>query len=422
MQALSKIKWIMILFLLAYFTNSVKAQTNFVWGKQFGTDKEESGLNTVTDQSGNVYIAGNTKGILSGQNYGKTDGFITKLDSTGNILWTKQFGTEKDDKIIDLKIDKTGNLYAAGTTKGVLNEKNFGREDIMVVKLDDAGNIKWQKQFGTDSIDVGNAIYVDTQGDIYVAGLTKGLLGTSSFGKIDCFILKLDNEGNKLFACQFGTSGDDGCQGVTGDDASHIYVCGATFGDLAAKNKGKSDAFVGTFNNKGEQIKLIQFGTDSDEIVDRIVVDKEKNIYAGGSTVGELAGKQQGQGDAFLTKINANMDIIWTHQFGTPLWDAINGIDVNEQISDNIVVSGCQNWPSCQSFIRMYKKDGTLLCVNNFVASGKKGGTCGKGVCFDNKGNIYHTGNTGGNLFNSNHGEHDIFVIKQELDKSQTNH
>jgi hypothetical protein len=407
---------------LAYFTNSVKAQTNFVWGKQFGTDKEEGGLNTVTDQSGNVYIAGNTKGVLSGQNYGKTDGFVTKLDSAGNILWTKQFGTEQDDKILDLKIDKTGSLYATGSTKGDLNEKNLGREDIMVVKLDDAGNIVWQKQFGTDSTDIGNAIYVDTQGDIYVAGFTKGILGKSSFGKRDCFILKLDNKGNKLFAYQFGTSGDDACEGMTGDDVSHIYVCGGTAGDLAAKNKGKIDAFVGKFNNKGEQIKLIQFGTDSIEIVNRVVVDKEKNIYAGGATGGDLAGKQQGQADVFLTKINANMDIIWTQQFGTPLWDGINGIDINENISDNIVVSGCQNWPSCQSFIRMYKKDGTLVCVNNYVASGKNGGTCGKEVCLDNKGNIYHTGNTGGNLFNSNQGEHDIFVVKQELDKSQTNH
>jgi hypothetical protein len=292
----------------------------------------------------------------------------------------------------------------------------------MVVKLDDAGNIKWQKQFGTDSTDIGNAIYVDTQGDIYVSGFTKGILGKSSLGKMDCIILKLDNDGNKIFAFQFGTSGDDMCSGITGDDASHIYVGGITSGDLAVKVKGKTDAFIGMFNNTGEQIKLVQFGSDDQEGVSSVVVDKEKNIYAGGTTGGDLAGKQQGQGDAFITKINANLDIIWTQQFGTPLWDGVNGIDLNEQISDNIIVSGCQNWPSCQSFIRMYKKDGTLVSVNNYVASGNKGGTCGKGVCLDNKGNIYHTGNTGGNLFNSNLGEHDIFVIKQELDKNQTNH
>lgn len=121
-----------------------------------------------------------------------------------------------------------------------------------------------------------------------------------------------------------------------------------------------------------------------------------------------------------MTKLNENFEIIWTQQFGTPKWDGIMGIDLNDKVSDYILVSGCQNWPSCQSFIRMYKKDGTLLWVKNFIASGKKGGTCGKGVCMDNKGNIYHAGTTGGNLFNTNQGEHDIFLIKQEFDKNFT--
>jgi hypothetical protein len=132
MQALFKIKWIIILSLQVSLTNDIKTQTNFIWGKQFGTDKEESDLITVTDQSGNVYIAGNTNGVLADRNYGKSDAVITKLDSTGNIVWIKQFGTPEDDRIQDLKIDKAGNLYAAGFTQGVFNEKDFGREDLVV--------------------------------------------------------------------------------------------------------------------------------------------------------------------------------------------------------------------------------------------------------------------------------------------------
>lgn len=72
----------------------------------------------------------------------------------------------------------------------------------------------------------------------------------------------------------------------------------------------------------------------------------------------------------------------------------------------------------------MYKKDGSLLWVNNYIAKGKNGGTCGKGVCIDNVGNIYHSGCTGGNLFKSiNKSEgHDIFLIKLCMDKCQTFH
>jgi hypothetical protein len=56
----------------------------------------------VADQWGNVYIPGNTSGVLSGQNFGKFDAFITKLDSMGNMVWTKQIGTETDDRIADI--------------------------------------------------------------------------------------------------------------------------------------------------------------------------------------------------------------------------------------------------------------------------------------------------------------------------------
>jgi hypothetical protein len=416
MKTLFNIRWIGLIF-MACVNFNISAQTNFIWGKQYGSDKEETAFTPVTDQNGNVYLAGTTKGILSTSGFGKSDGFVTKLDSTGNIIWTKQIGTPEDDAINWLTIDQSGNLYVTGKTKGVLNEKNFGREDILVAKLDNAGTIEWQKQYGSDSTDVGNDIYLDDLGNIYITGLTKGLFGKSAFGKADCFILKLDNKGSKLFTCQFGTPGDEMCSGITVDGASNIYVCGSTSGDLATKNIGKNDAFIAKFNDKGEQLQILQFGTSDFDMASKVIIDNEKNIYIGGSTGGDLAGKQQGQGDAFLCKMNEKMEIIWTQQFGTPKWDGILGMDLNTKISDNIIVSGCQNWPACQSYIRMYKKDGTLLWVKNFVASGKNGGTCGKGVWLDNQGYIYHTGTTGANLFGTNQGDHDIFVIKQALDK-----
>jgi hypothetical protein len=414
MKTLFKIQWIIIISLV-YLTNNLQSQTNFIWGKQYGSDQGEVAFTPVTDENGNVYVAGTTHGSISGNGFGKMDGFVTKLDSIGNILWTKQIGTPEDDAINWITIDKTGYLYVTGQTQGVLGEKNFGRDDILVAKLDNTGNILWQKQFGSDSTDMGMDISVDDAGNIFITGLTNGLLGKTAFGKMDCFIMKLDNKGNNLFTVQFGTPEDDMSNGIT-VDASDIYVCGYTNGDLGGKNKGKNDAFVAKFNDKGEQVKLMQFGTDNYEGAHRILVDKEKNIYVGGSTAGDLAGKQQGKGDAFLTKLNANLDIIWTQQFGTPKWDGILGMTLNEKVSDNIIVSGCQNWPSCQSYIRMYKKDGTLVWVKQFVASAKNGGTCGKGVWLDNKGNIYHTGTTGANLFGTNQGDHDVFVVKQALD------
>ncbi len=413
------IKGIFILSLFVCFTNHVDSQTNFIYGKQFGSDEDGVAFNPVTDKNGNVYIAGNTKGALAGKSNGKTDGFVSKFDSTGNIIWTKQFGTNEDDNINWLTLDQTGHLYVTGCTNGVLGEKNFGKEDVIIARFDTNGNIEWQKQFGSDSTDVGNMVYVDFQGYIYVAAATKGTMDKLSFGGVDYVILKLDSKGNLIWMKQLGTSKGDECQGITGD-STNIFICGYTFGDLAAKNKGSLDAFIGKFTDKGEQVKLFQFGTDKFDMASHITLDKEKNIYIGGSTGGDFSGKNLGEGDSYLSKFNKDFEILWTQQFGTNKWDGINGIALNENLSGNIVVSGCQHWPSCQSFVRMYSNDGSLLWTNNYTASGKNGGTCGKGVCIDNKGNIYHSGNTGGNLFKSidKPEGHDVFLIKLSMLKA----
>lgn len=418
MKNLFKIQRLFILSLFVCFANYTQSQTNFIYGKQFGSNNESVAYNPVSDKYGNVYIAGDTKGAIAGQYFGKTDGFVSKHDSTGNTIWSKQFGTSEEEKITWLALDQIGNVYITGCTNGLLGDKIFGKEDIVVAKFDSNGNLEWQKQFGSDSTDVGNTIYVDAQGYIYVVGATKGTMDKMSLGKADCVILKLDSTGNIVWKKQFGTPKGDECQGIAGD-GTYIYVTGYTFGDLAAVNKGSLDAFVGKFTDKGVQVKFFQFGTNALELASHIAIDKEKNIYIGGTTLGDFRGKNQGEGDSFLTKISKDFEIIWIQQFGKIKWDGINGIALNEDVSENIIVSGCQNWPSCESFVRMYNKDGSLLWVNNYTASGKNGGTCGKGVCIDNKGNIYHSGNTGGNLFKSidKPEGHDIFLMKLNLDK-----
>jgi len=420
MKEAIKIKCVLVLVIVLYSSSCIFSQTNFIWGKQFGSSKDEVAFNVAADPEGNIFIAGYTSGALDGQNKGGADGFISKLDSVGNLIWTKQIGSDKDDIINWICIDKSGCVYVTGATRGILNERNFGKEDILVAKLDNTGNLKWQKQFGSDSTDVGNVIYADDRGDVYIAGATKGLIGGSQFGKADCFILKLDSDGNKIYANQFGTPEGDECRGLTKDADSNIYVCGNTWGDLACKNKGYNDAFVAVFKDNGEQIKLIQFGTNSYDGASCLKVDKDKNIYVGGSTGGDLAEKQLGEGDAFLTKINLQGEFLWTKQFGTKRWDGILGIDLKENVSDNIVVSGCQRWPECQSFCKMFSKNGDQLWVRNSTATGKNGGTCGKGVCLTDTGYVLHTGQTGANLFNSTAGEHDIFIYKLELDKGST--
>ena len=392
-------------------TNQLKSQTDIIWGKIFGSQQDEYVLNHVMDASGNLYVAGKTTGIIGTENFGKNDGFLTKIDSAGNVLWSRQFGTPGEEDIQWCAIDKSGNIYLTGSTTGDLNGRNSGKEDVIVVKFSTDGQLLWSKQFGTAGSDVAKGIYSDNAGNIYVTGFTEGKLGQSSSGKNDCFIMKLDNDGNQIFTTQFGTPEDDYSYAVSRGPGSDVLVCGSTWGALAGKNKGMIDGFTAQFSDKGELIKYNQFGSEGFDIAMMLYMDNEKNVYVGGTTSGNFGCQQNGEGDCFLIKLNNKGEILWNSQFGTANNDGLRSISFNPEISDNMLVSGILNLPPGMAFIRMYNTEGKLLWERVFE------GCSGKDVDFDNRGNIYHVGLTGENTFGKLIGLHNYYVVKLKLEK-----
>jgi hypothetical protein len=404
-------KTILAILVLSMVTTHINSQTNFKWGKLFGSQKDEYVLNHLNDLNGNIYVAGKTTGVIGTGNYGKNDGFLTKIDSSGNILWARQFGTTQEEDVQWCAMDNNGGIYLTGSTTGDLGGKNSGKEDVFVVKYNTEGKILWSKQFGTDSSDIARSIFINKNGDIYITGDTRGKLGKSTSGKNDCFIMKLDTDGNKIFTTQFGSDKDDSGYCITGGKGSEIVVCGITWGDLSGKNKGFIDSFTGQFTENGELIKYNQFGSEGFDIAEVVSMDDENNIYVGGSTSGNFGSPQAGEGDCFLLKLNEKGEILWNNQFGTSNHDGLRSISFNPSVSDNMLVSGIVNLPPSNAFVRMYSKDGKMLWERIFA------GSSGKSVSLDNNGNIYHVGLTANNLFGNLIGQHNYYVVKLGLDR-----
>jgi hypothetical protein len=406
-------KNLLFILMLFFSISTAVAQVDFVWGKQFGSDSDERTRNLMIDSLNNIYVFGKTNGKIGKENFGKYDGFVVKIDSSANIIWAKQFGSKEEDDLINAAIDGSGNLYVTGFIGVDAKNTSIPNTDILVVKINSNGEIIWQKQYGSDSTDVGGSIAVSTKGDIYVIGSTKGVMGNTSKGMTDCAILHLDNEGNPLNILQFGTSADDQGYSITSGMDSNIYVCGTTEGNMAGENAGKSDIFWGIYSKDLKPIKMKQYGTVKSDAASEIKTDNKNNIYIAGSTDWILVPKEKLNGDCFLQKWNDKGERVWEEQFGTSNWDGINGLSI---IKDKgIVVSGCMNNPKCQSFCKMYNEDGLLLWSRRFIAQGGRG-TCGKGVYANRQGYIYHAGYTGANLFSELSGMHDVFLIKLKAD------
>ena len=106
------------LVLLLLLAEAASAQT-VQWIRQFGSSDVDIAYGVAVNSSG-VYVVGYTIATLPGQtSAGSTDAFIRKYDSSGNVVWTRQFGTQGFDQAFAVAVDSTG-VYVAGLTNGSL--------------------------------------------------------------------------------------------------------------------------------------------------------------------------------------------------------------------------------------------------------------------------------------------------------------
>jgi Beta-propeller repeat len=161
---------------------------------QLGTSGEDVARAVATDSSGNVYVTGYTNGSLESTNAGSNDVFLSKYDSSGTLLWTRQQGTSADDFAFGVVTDSSGNVYLSGYTAGALDgNTSAGGNDLFAIKYDSSGTRQWTRQFGGTANDSPNAIALDPSGNLYLAGATGGGFGgASNAGNFDILLARLD--------------------------------------------------------------------------------------------------------------------------------------------------------------------------------------------------------------------------------------
>ncbi len=183
-------------FLSKYDTTGLKLYT-----QQLGVSgADTSGSSVATDASGNVYVTGYTSGNLDGNTLtGINDFFLTKYDNTGTKLYTKQMGVAgKITRGYSVATDTKGNIYVAGYTDGGLDGNTLtGVNDFFLTKFDTTGTKLYTKQHGValKATSVGS-IATDENDNVYVGGDTDGGLdGNTLTGTTDFFLMKYDSAG-----------------------------------------------------------------------------------------------------------------------------------------------------------------------------------------------------------------------------------
>jgi len=168
-----------------------------VWQKTFGGENNEEALSIQQTNDGGYIVAGWTASY--GVEY--IDVYILKLDMNGNLLWQKTFGGAGEDAALSIQQTKDGGYIVAGVTKSF----GAGDFDVYILKLDADGNLVWQKTFGGTDEDVAYSVQQTKDGGYVVAGYTRSFGGSDK----DVYILKIDENGELIWEKTFGGKYDD---------------------------------------------------------------------------------------------------------------------------------------------------------------------------------------------------------------------
>jgi len=151
------------------FVAKYDANGNHLWTRSLKSSGWQLSRSVAVDLFGNVYLAGHTDGSLEGNNAGEIDAWVAKYDSSGNLQWIDQFGTPSNDIAWEIKVDNSGNVYLGGDTQGSLAGTNAGGTDAWLAKYSSDGTSLWIKQWGTSGNERVSGITIDSSGSPYVS-------------------------------------------------------------------------------------------------------------------------------------------------------------------------------------------------------------------------------------------------------------
>jgi hypothetical protein len=343
------------------------------WSYSVGGDFTDEAFGVANDMNGAVYVTGRIGGSSFLEDRGVSDGFLTKLDASGNLIWERTFGGGGYEIGWDVAIDAAGNPIVVGATSDSLGGTNNGGNDVLVLKYDSDGNEVWTRQFGSTGEDFGGGIAIDPTGNILLSGIAGGNLGLGNSESDDLFVMKLDSAGAPMWVRQSGSSQREYTRWIATDSIGNAYVTGWTRGNLGSSNEGLTDIFLQKYGPAGNLEWSRQLGTDSEELGFGIAANREGEVYIAGYTGGDLFAPNAGASDVYVIKYDPLGNELWHDQFGGNSNEYSSGISVDSNgdvyLTGAMVVGslpGVPNFSNEDLFLRRYADNGELHWMYQF--------------------------------------------------------
>ncbi|MGB6037690.1 MAG: hypothetical protein WBG42_15550, partial [Cryomorphaceae bacterium] len=267
------------------FIQKVDSDGNFVGAFGFGAGFFDLGTGIEVDSDGFIYVTGVFEETVdfdpSGNMFeltssGGQDIFVLKLSPEGALVWAKAMGSPGYEEAVSIGSDLNGNVYISGyflengdydPGEGVFELSSNGGQDAFVVKLDENGTFQWAHNFGGTEQELVLGMDVNPEGDTFITGLFASTVDfdpseeveeRSPINNRDGYVLKLNTNGEFVYATVFGGNGATTAWDVAIDSEGNAFAAGGFTGEFSTglsapvSSIGFEDAFVTKIDPLGD--------------------------------------------------------------------------------------------------------------------------------------------------------------------------
>ncbi len=249
-----------------YWLAKLDASGTISWQKSFGYQGSDSGISVIQTNDQGYLITGVLDITASGgegntsrnsNRHAGGDYWALKLNSSGDIEWSKYFGgnfTDTPENVI--QTEDNGFIIVGGSDSNDTDiSSNIGTYDFWVIRISYTGHLVWEKSFGGDQIDEARAIVKSSDGNYMIAGDTRSNDNDISnlIGAADLWLIKISPNGDLLWEKTIGGTNFDVARAMVKTQDNGFLLAGSSRSDDVdvSENKGQNDAWALKVDGQG---------------------------------------------------------------------------------------------------------------------------------------------------------------------------
>jgi hypothetical protein len=277
------------------------------WQTIYGGDEDDIAYGIVALEDGDSAIVGTCKSFGAK----RTDICVTRMTAKGEMKWRLWIGGKKKDEGKAISRAADGSILVLGHSKSF--SKNYDY-DLLAAKISLEGKLVWQKNLGGNNDEFAGGIAGTDDGGALIVGDSKSY----SEGDKDVYIAKLDKNGKLISAHTVGGEKDDSATALTRTrDGKFVAV-----GSRELEYTGNTDFFVMKLDQDGKKIWAETYGGEYADTLDGVTATVDNGIVA----IGKTRSYGSEQTDLTVMKYDENGKLIWHKIYGFKYYEYGNAV------------------------------------------------------------------------------------------------